>query len=178
MHLFEKKLDTETIYQGRILNLRKDRVRLPDGKESFREVVEHPGAVAVVALDAEKNVYLVRQYRYPVAKALLEIPAGKLDPGEEPYSCARRELAEEVNLKADKWRLLATFYTTPGFSDEIMYLFMATDLKPHYQEPDTEEFLQVEKLSLKNAIKQALDGTIQDAKSISGLLIVARLLQT
>jgi ADP-ribose pyrophosphatase len=177
MELAEKQLASDQIYTGKILNLRKDRVRLPDGREAVREVVEHPGAVAVVALDAEKNVYLVRQYRYPVGRILLEIPAGKLDPGEEPLACARRELAEETGLRALEWRLLATFYTTPGFSTELMHLFLATGLETFYAEADADEFLELEKLPLKEAINQTLDGTIRDAKSIAGILAAAQFLQ-
>lgn len=177
MKLIEVQLTSEKIYQGRILNVRKDRVRLPNGGEAFREVVEHPGAVAIVALDNEKNVYLVRQYRYPVKRVLLEIPAGKLDCGEEPLACARRELAEEVGLEASEWQLLATFYTTPGFSNERMYLFMATGLKTCHEEADADEFLELERMPLKNAITQTLNGTIQDAKSIAGLLIATQFLQ-
>lgn len=177
MKLNETQLVSEKIYQGKILNVRKDRVRLPDGSDAFREVVEHPGAVAVVALDTEKNVFLVRQYRYPVERVLLEIPAGKLDPGEEPHDCARRELAEEVGLEAGEWCMLATFYTTPGFSNERMYLFMATRLKTCHETADADEFLEIEKLPLKNAVEQIFNGNIQDAKSIAGLLIAVQTLQ-
>ncbi|WP_258359195.1 NUDIX domain-containing protein [Moorella sulfitireducens] len=177
MDLTEKVVKTERIYEGRILSLRRDLVRLPDGKETSREVVEHPGAVAIIALDKEKNVYLVRQYRYPVDRVTLEIPAGKLDAGEEPLSCARRELAEEVGLKAAAWQQLLTFYTTPGFCDEIMYLFLATGLECHREEADADEFLEVVRLPLATAVAEIFSGTIQDAKSIAGLLIAAHLLE-
>jgi ADP-ribose pyrophosphatase len=177
MDLTEVLLSSERIYEGRILNLRRDRVRLPDGNEASREVVEHPGAVAIIALDKEKNVYLVRQYRYPIGRITLEIPAGKLDAGEEPVNCARRELAEEVGLQAAEWQLLLTFYSTPGFSNEIMYLFMATGLEPHREEADADEFLEVVRLPLAAAVAEIFKGTIQDAKSIAGLLAAARTLQ-
>ncbi|WP_406676317.1 NUDIX domain-containing protein [Neomoorella carbonis] len=177
MNLTEVLLSSERIYEGRILNLRRDRVRLPDGNEASREVVEHPGAVAIIALDKEKNVYLVRQYRYPIGRVTLEIPAGKLDAGEEPVNCARRELAEEVGLKAAEWQLLLTFYSTPGFSNEIMYLFLATGLEPHREEADADEFLEVVRLPLAAAVAEIFKGTIQDAKSIAGLLAAARTLQ-
>ncbi len=177
MELKERQLNSKLIYKGKILNLRRDRVCLPDGREAFREIVEHPGAVAVVALDEEKSVYLVRQYRYPVEKVLLEVPAGKLDPGEEPLDCARRELAEEVGLSASRWQLLTTFYTTPGFSNEQMFLYLATGLEMISAEADADEFLEVVKMPLAEAVSQALNGTIQDAKSIAGLLAAAQFLQ-
>lgn len=177
MELAEKLLYSERLYEGRILNLRRDRVRLPNGREATREVVEHPGAVAIVALDDGRNVYLVRQYRHPIGRETLEIPAGKLDAGEEPLACARRELAEEVGLAAANWRLVLTFYTTPGFSDEIMYLFLATGLHPYKEESDADEFIEVMRLPLEEAVDQIFKGAIQDAKSMAGLLAVARTLQ-
>lgn len=177
MELSERKLSSELIYKGKILNLRQDRVCLPDGREAWREVVEHPGAVAIVALDNENNVYLVRQYRYPVEQVLLEIPAGKLEPGEEPLACARRELGEEVGLSASECRLLLTFYTSPGFSNERMFLYLATGLNKFYGAADADEFLEIEKLPLTEAINQAFTGTIQDAKSVAGLLAAAQFLQ-
>lgn len=177
MDLTEVQLISERIYEGKILNLRRDWVRLPDGSEASREVVEHPGAVAIVALDKGKNVYLIRQYRHPIGQVTLEIPAGKLDAGEEPLSCARRELAEEAGLAAAAWQLLLTFYTTPGFSNEIMYLFLASVLEPHRQEADADEFLEVVRLPLEEAVNLIFKGAIQDAKSIAGLLAVARTLQ-
>ncbi|MGI9951557.1 NUDIX hydrolase [Moorellaceae bacterium AZ2] len=166
----ERCLKSERIYTGKILNLRKDRVALPDGREASREVVEHTGAVAVVALDHEERVYLVRQYRYPIGKVTLEIPAGKLDPGENPEACARRELREEVGLVAENWQHLLTFYSTPGFSDEIMYLFLARDLSREKAQPDEDEFLEILSLPLEEALLKIREGEIMDAKTIIGLL--------
>lgn len=177
MDLTETRLTSERIYEGRILNLRRDKVRLPNGREASREVVEHPGAVAIIALDAEKNVYLVRQYRYPINRVTLEIPAGKLDAGEEPVACARRELAEEVGLAAAEWKPLLTFYSTPGFSDEVMHLFLATGLRPHREKADEDEFLEIVRVPLAEAATMALEGGIQDAKSITGILAVTRIWQ-
>lgn len=177
MDLTETRIASERIYEGRILNLRRDRVRLPDGHEASREVVEHPGAVAIIALDAAKNIYLVRQYRYPIERVTLEIPAGKLDSGEEPLTCAQRELAEEVGLAAAEWKPLLTFYSTPGFSNEIMHLFLATGLRAHREKADDDEFLEIVRVPLAEAAAMALRGAIQDAKSIAGIMAAARILQ-
>lgn len=175
MDLTETRIASERIYEGRILNLRRDRVRLPDGREASREVVEHPGAVAILALDDHRNIYLVRQYRYPIERETLEIPAGKLDPGEEPLACARRELAEEVGLAASVWKPLLTFYSTPGFSNEVMHIFLATGLQPHREKADDDEFLEIVRVPLAEAEVMALRGVIQDAKSIAGIMAAARI---
>jgi len=175
MDFTEITIASELIYQGKILNLRRDRVRLPDGREGTREVVEHPGAVTIVALDQEEKVYLVRQYRYPIKRLTLELPAGKLDGQETPLACAQRELAEEVGLSASSWKLLLEFYSTPGFSDEKMYLFLAEGLEPHQEKADEDEFLQPLRLSLEEAVEGIFQGRIQDAKSIVGLLVVYHL---
>ncbi|APC08714.1 NUDIX domain-containing protein [Neomoorella thermoacetica] len=177
MDLTETRIASERIYEGRILNLRRDRVRLPDGHEASREVVEHPGAVAIIALDNDKNIYLVRQYRYPIERVTLEIPAGKLDSGEEPLTCAQRELAEEVGLAAAEWKPLLTFYSTPGFSNEIMHLFLATGLRSHREKADDDEFLEIVRVPLAEAAAMALGGAIQDAKSIAGIMAATRILQ-
>ncbi|OIQ08348.1 ADP-ribose pyrophosphatase [Moorella thermoacetica] len=177
MDLTETRIASERIYEGRILNLRRDRVRLPDGHEASREVVEHPGAVAIIALDNDKNIYLVRQYRYPIERVTLEIPAGKLDSGEEPLTCAQRELAEEVGLAAAEWKPLLTFYSTPGFSNEIMHLFLATGLRSHREKADDDEFLEIVRVPLAEAAAMALRGAIQDAKSIVGIMAATRILQ-
>ncbi|MDN5348138.1 MAG: ADP-ribose pyrophosphatase [Clostridia bacterium] len=177
-HLKETCLDSRRIYEGKILNLRCDRVLLPGGREATREVVEHPGAVTIVALDSEDNVYLVRQFRYPVGEVTLELPAGKLDCGEEAEACARRELAEEAGLKARSWRHLLNFYTTPGFSTEIMYLFLAQELSREEAEADADEFLEVEKVPLAEAVQMALEGKIRDAKSIVGILAAYLILRS
>lgn len=170
MQLTEKKIKSHQIYKGKIINVRKDLVSLPDGNQSTREIVEHPGAVGIIALDNDDHILLVRQYRHPVERVILEIPAGKLDPGEEPLRCAKRELAEEVKAKAHKWLHLLTFFTTPGFSNEIMHLFLATDLTTYEEYSDPDEFLELYKLPAKDIIPAIKKGQIQDAKSIVGLL--------
>lgn len=170
--LLETKLSSEMVYRGKILNLRVDTVQLPGGEESKREVVEYVGAVAIVALTKDKEVLMVRQYRYPVQEELLEIPAGKLEPGENPLECAQRELLEETGARAKIWRELYGFYSTPGFSTEKMYVFLAMDLSFEDQQLDDDEFVELEKMSLNSAIELIRNGQIKDAKSIVGLLAV------
>lgn len=170
--LREKCLKSERIYAGKILNLRRDIVQLPNGREASREVVEHSGAVAIVALEPDGRVYLVKQYRYPIGKITIEIPAGKLNGGEDPLACARRELMEEIGVAPGRLHPLFTFYTTPGFSNEIMYLFLATDLSPQKSEADEDEFLEVLCLPLDEALEKIRTGEIMDAKTIVGLLAV------
>ncbi|MGB9846136.1 MAG: NUDIX hydrolase [Desulfotomaculales bacterium] len=143
---------------------------LPDGREATREVVEHAGAVAVVALDKEGNVYLVRQYRYPVQSELLEIPAGILKPGEAPLAGAQRELAEETGITAASWCFLFSLYSSPGFSDELLSIFLARDLQFAAQQPDEDEFIKVAKVPLREVPGMIAKGAIRDAKSIAGLL--------
>ncbi|MGB9803044.1 NUDIX domain-containing protein [Desulfofundulus sp.] len=174
--LVEKKLDSRLVYRGKILNLRVDTVLLPDGRTGTREVVEYAGAVAIVALSEKKEVFLVRQYRYPVGRELLEIPAGKIESGEEPLQCARRELAEETGLRAERWQELCSFYSTPGFTSEKMHLFLARDLSQEHQRLDEDEFVQVVKVPLDEALAMVWQGVICDAKSTAGLLATHYLL--
>ncbi|ACX51599.1 NUDIX hydrolase [Ammonifex degensii KC4] len=174
--LYEKRLKSETVFQGRILRVRVDTVLLPDGCTSTREVVEYSGAVAIVPLTAEGEVVMVRQYRYPVGRELLEIPAGKIEEGEEPEACARRELEEETGFMARSWQHLGSFYSTPGFTSEKMHLFLAQDLYPGKKNPDRDEFLRVERLPLAQALELIRKGEIADAKSICGLLWVSHFL--
>lgn len=168
--LGEKTLHSRVVYRGKILNLRVDRVLLPSGAEGWREVVEHAGAVAVVALTEEGEVVMVRQYRYPVGKTLLEIPAGKLEEGEDPLQCAQRELAEETGHTARRWEPLLSFYSSPGFCSEKMHLFLARELERAACSPDEDEFLQVVRVPLEEALGLLWGGEICDAKSAAGLL--------
>lgn len=174
--LTEKKVDSQIIYRGKILNLRVDTVALPNGRTGTREVVEYAGAVAVVALNEAKEVFLVRQYRHPVNKELVEIPAGKMEEGEEPLHCAQRELEEETGLKAGRWQALCSFYSTPGFTNERMHLFLARDLQMVEQHPDEDEFVQLVRVPLEEALAMIWRGEICDAKSTVGLLVVQHLL--
>ena len=127
--LLEKKIGGECVYQGRILDLEVDRVQLPSGGEALREVIRHKGAVVVLPLHEDRSIELVRQYRYPMGEVLLELPAGKLDPGEDPVECAGRELAEETGWRPVEIHELGSFFTTPGFSDEVLHAFIATPLE-------------------------------------------------
>jgi ADP-ribose diphosphatase len=163
-------LERRRPYRGRVVDLRVDRIRLPSGHETELEVIRHPGAAAVVALDAEGRVLLVRQYRYATAGWLLEVPAGKLDEGEAPEACADRELGEETGYAAGRLDSLGWIWTTPGFTDERIWLFLATDLQPGRQALQPDECLSVERLPLAEAVELAAVGGIQDSKSVCGLL--------
>ena len=170
----ETKLDGEVVFSGRLLTVRKDRVALAGGGVTSREVVLHPGAVALAAVDGDGNFIFVRQYRYPVGVELWEVPAGKLEPGEEPFRAAHRELAEETGLAATMMQPLTVFFTTPGFCDEKMHLFLATGLgpaRPSDIRPDDDEFIEVERVPLDEAVLMAVDGRIKDAKTIAAIFL-------
>ena len=167
----EPTIESRQFFSGRILNLRVDTVRLPGGRTSTREIVEHRGAVCLVAVDDEDNVLLVRQYRKAVEATLLEVPAGTLEPGEEPMECARRELQEETGFDAEHLETLATFYTTPGFSNELMYAYLARDLRPSPLRSDEDERIEVVPVPLRQIPEMIRSGEIQDAKSIASLLL-------
>ncbi|HVJ48417.1 NUDIX hydrolase [Desulfitobacterium sp.] len=169
--LREECLRQETIFQGRLLRLNRDVVRLPNGAEATREVVIHPGAVAIVAMEGEE-LLLVKQYRYPIAQETLEIPAGKLESGETPEACAQRELREETGYQG-RLTYLGRFYTTPGFSNELIHLFSARDLVWAPLTADEDEFLGVERIPWVEAIRKARNGEFQDAKTALGILIQA-----
>jgi len=172
----EKQLDSKTVYDGKVVRLQVDRVMLPDGKETTREVVRHRGAVAISAVGDNRQVWLVRQHRYAPGEDLLELPAGKLEAGEEPLRAARRELLEEVGVRAAHWEKLATFYTSPGFSDEELILYLAEGLEVvnETDKPQVEgEFVTRELWQLDDAVAAAYQGRIRDAKTIVGLLMAA-----
>jgi ADP-ribose pyrophosphatase len=164
-----ERIGSESVYEGKIARVRLDRFRYPDGSTATREVVGHPGAVAMVAHD-ERSLYLVRQPREAVGEeALLELPAGKLDvEGEAPLDCAKRELAEEIGKAAGSWQELKRFYTSPGFADEEVILYLATDLSEADAEPDSEERLEVVAWPL-DRLDEAIE-ECRDAKSLVGLL--------
>jgi ADP-ribose pyrophosphatase len=167
----EHTLHSERIYEGRLVSLRVDTVELPSGRQTKREIVEHGGCAAIVAMDTGGEVLLVRQFREAVAEDLLEIPAGKLESGEEPLRCARRELEEETGFGADTWRELGFFYTTPGFCTEGMHVFLATGLRPATREPDEDEIIDVVRTPASEVPGLIASGEIRDAKSIAGLLM-------
>jgi 8-oxo-dGTP pyrophosphatase MutT (NUDIX family) len=163
-----ERLDSEVVWEGRIARVRVDRIRFDDGEEADREVVEHPGAVAVVAHDGER-LFLVRQPREAVGDpGLLELPAGKLDEGEDPLDTAKRELAEEIGKGARTWRRLTSFYTSPGFADEECHVYLATDL--YDDRADTEENERIEIVEVPLADLDRVIQECRDAKSLVGLL--------
>ena len=173
-------LGSEEVYQGRIISLRKDTVAMPGGGESVREVVHHPGAVGVVALDDQDRVVLLRQYRHAVGEHLWELPAGLRDvDGEPPVETARRELAEETQLAAQRWSLLVTQHPSPGFCDELVHLFLAEGLsdaaRPDGFVVEHEELdMTVERVPLAQAVQWVFDGTVKNALAVIGLLAAAQ----
>ena len=170
--LSEHTLSTQRIYSGRVVGLRIDTVRMPDGAVSQREIVEHGEAVVMVPIDAEGRVLLVRQYRKPIETSLLELPAGGLEPGESPEEGAMRELREETGCSAGKLESLGGFYAAPGYTEEYLHLFVATDLRHDPLAPDIDEMLQLEPIPLAEAVRLIETGDIRDAKSVAGLLRV------
>lgn len=176
-------MESRVLYRGRYLTFRVDTIERADGSRSTRDIAGHPGAVAILALDADDRVLMVRQFRLAAGQALLEIPAGTLDTTddgsvEDPDLAAPRELEEETGMRAGTWRLLGRFYTAPGFTEERMSLFLATDLRPAHADrlsPDEDERLLVERLPWREAIAAVDRGEIQDAKSLVALLWLARL---
>ena len=170
MELTEKTIDSREIFKGRIIRVRLDTVRLPNGKDGIREVVEHPGGVAILAIDSEDRVLLVRQYRYPFERVMTEVPAGKREPGEPPFITAQRELQEEVGATADTWTELGTLIPSPGCYGETLYLYMAQDLHFGATHPDEDEFLEPLRVPLDEAVRQCMDGTLTDAKTVAAIL--------
>ena len=175
--LREQVVGKEPCFDGALIRVEQWRVRLPDGSPARREVVAHPGAAAVVAVDEGGLVTLVRQHRVVVDELMLELPAGKLDhAGEDPLACARRELREETGLSAARWRLLTTMYPTPGFCNERIALYLATGLSQGLARLDAGEFLRVERMPLAEAVNLALAGALRDGKTALGLLMAQRAL--
>lgn len=171
MNLTERTLTQEYRYRGRIINLRVDEAELPNGNTAAREVVEHPGGVCVAALTDQKELLFVRQFRYPYGEVVLELPAGKRDKnGEEPLTCGKRELLEETGAVAAEYTFLGTLYPTPGYCDEVIYLYLAKRLTFGAAQPDEDEFLQVERIPLATAVQMVLNNEIPDAKTQVAIL--------
>jgi ADP-ribose pyrophosphatase len=162
----EVTIKSETIFEGKVVKLQLDEVRLPNGKTATRELVKHPGAVAVLALTDNDKMIVVEQYRKPLERSIVEIPAGKLERGEEPLECAGRELQEETGFTAKQINHLCSFYTSPGFADEILHLYIAEGLTEGEANPDQDEFLDYQAISLDEAYEMIQSGEIRDAKTI------------
>jgi ADP-ribose pyrophosphatase len=169
--LAEKTLNSESVYAGRVVKLTVDDVELPNGQTSKREVVRHPGAVAVVPIDAEGRVVLVKQFRYAIGRVLLEIPAGTLHPGEDPDECAGRELQEETCFKPGKLDKLGSIFLAPGYSTEEIHLYLATHLAASRLEMDADEFIEVTRLTLAEVMEKIAANSIQDAKTIAAIML-------
>lgn len=176
MNLKEKQLESEYLFKGKIINLRRDKAELPNGKSAEREVVEHPGGVCVAALCSNEDLLFVKQFRYPYMEETLELPAGKRDnPTENPLECGMRELREETGAIAENFISLGELYPTPGYCAEIIWMYLATSLTFASQQPDEDEFLDVLRIPLKKAVEMVLSGEIKDAKTQIAVLKVNEL---
>ena len=177
--LKEHYLIGETLYDGKVVHLERWEVSLPNGGTAVREVVKHIGAAAVVPIDDEGNITLVRQHRVAIDEMTWEIPAGKLDRADEdPLFCARRELEEETGLNADHWQLLSRVVTTPGFCTERISIYLATGLSQHKAHTDPDEFLKVKKIPFEEAVQEVLRGQLFDQKTALGILLAKAALET
>ena len=174
--LKETQLSTEQIYKGSLLDVRRDEVSLPNGKTSSREYIKHPGAACIIPVLPDGKIALIKQYRYPVQSEMIELPAGKLDPGEEPEDCARRELEEEIGYSAGKLTFVCNIHPAIGFASEKMWIYLAEYLVKTTENTDHDEFLEIMPTSLAEAVKMVWDGKITDVKTIIGLLWAERLL--
>ncbi len=171
-------IHSEVVFPGRAFTIRQDTLRLPDGRETRLDIVEHVGSVVIIPLDEEGNLLFVRQYRHAAELDILELPAGTLNKNEPPEVCAHREIREETGMAAGHMEHLGGFYLAPGYSTEYMNVSLATDLRKDPLEPDEDEILSVEKLPLQAALQQALAGQIQDAKTLAALFLLGKHLQT
>jgi ADP-ribose pyrophosphatase len=173
----EKTVSVRHIYKGNIINVDLVTVTLPDGRTATRDIVSHPGASVIIPLNEKGEIYMVRQYRKPLEAVFLEIPAGKLDPGEDPLTCAKRELMEETGLKAREIIYLASIHSTPGFSDEVLHMYAAVGLVEGKSCADTDEFISTEKHKVEDLTDMILSGKITDAKSIIGIFMAEKIIR-
>jgi len=174
-------VEKKRLYNGKVFNLVVDQIEYPKGHPAIREIAEHPGGAVALAMFPDERIILVRQFRYPIGKSLLELPAGKLDPNEDPAVCAARELEEETGYKAQNWRKLTAIYTSPGFCTEQLHVFLATDLSRSVTGQKLEEgeqSLTVEIVPLSQAIDMIERQEIVDGKTICGILLAERLLRS
>ena len=176
MDLTERRLQREDKFKGRILDVHVDTVLLPNGKTALREVADHPGGVAIVAIDNEGNVLTVKQYRYAFSRVLEEIPAGKLEKGEDPYTAAVRELKEETGAVAARFTSLGSIIPSPGCYGETLYHYLAEDLQFGEMEPDEDEFLSLCRTPFADMVARIMAGELDDAKTVVGILKAKELL--
>ena len=170
MSFFEKPLESKTVYEGLIINVKRDIAELQNGNNAEREVVVHPGGVGIVAKTDDNKILMVRQYRYPLEEVVLEIPAGKLDRNEDPFECAVRELSEETGYTANKYVDLGAIYPSPGYCRETLYLYLALDLEPGEMHLDENELLSVEQVDINQLIQMIMANELKDAKTVVGIL--------
>lgn len=168
--LIEKELKHNLHYDGRIIKLFNDDVSLPNGKSSKREYVEHPGGATILALDEDENIYMIRQFRYPYREVIWEVPAGKLEKGEDPMEAAKRELEEETGMIASKIEPFGLIYPSPGYTNEHLYIYIATNLKQSKQQLDENEFLSIVKMPFNKALDMVMSGEIVDSKTCYAIL--------
>ena len=173
----ENTISSKVVFKGDLLDVRKDKVTLPNGKIATREWIKHPGAICCVPILPTKKIGLIRQYRYALKKHMIEIPAGKLDRGEDPENCAKRELEEEIGFKANKISFLANIHPAIGFADEIMWLYLAEDLIKTKTKLDDDEFLELIPTKLEDALRMVWNGEITDVKTIIGIVWADKLLK-
>lgn len=171
----EKTLASKELYSGKVIRVTLDTVEVEDGRTAIREVVHHHGGACVLAVTDAEEIYMVRQFRYPFGRELWELPAGKLEAGEDPFAAAQRELAEECGVVADEYQPLGEVYPTVGYCTEIIYTWLARGLHRTSQHLDDDEFLDVRKVPLARALEMVMDGTICDSKTVAGILKYARL---
>lgn len=175
MELFEKTVEKNYVYEGKIIKVRRDKAELPNGKPCTREVVEHNGGVCVAALTDNDELMFVRQFRYPYMEIIPELPAGKLEIGEDPFEAGKRELREETGCIAENYADLGKFYPTPGYCGEIIYLYVGWNLKECEMNLDEDEFLEVEKIPLEKAVDMVMNGEIRDGKTQALVMRVAEM---
>ena len=175
-HLRETRIDGEVAYDGDFLKVVRDRVRLPDGSETGREYIRHPGAVVILPLLDDGNVLLERQFRYPLGRVFVEFPAGKIDPGEDPFACARRELQEETGYTASDWQYVCTIHNAIAYSDEHLELFLARGLTPGPAKLDDGEFLETFNVSVAELLQMVRRGEVTDVKTVIGAFWLEKIL--
>ena len=176
MHLQEKTITSETVYEGRIFTIVHDTAELENGESAVRDVLLHSGGVCIIPVTENNEIFMVKQFRYPFREVTTEIPAGKLEKGENPHDCGKRELLEETGCTCTEYIYLGEIYPTPAYNTEIIHAYLAKGLEYEKQSLDADEFLDVEKIPLTDALKLVMDGTIKDAKTQVAILKTARIL--